>query len=35
MQSAMNCQQKTYQFNNGILSLRQVIGQVKYLKFVQ
>lgn len=29
MQSAMNCQKKTYQFNNGTLSLRQVIGQVK------
>lgn len=29
MQSAMNCQTKTYQFNNAALSLQQVIGQVK------
>jgi len=28
MQSAINCQHKTYQFNNALLSLRQVIGQV-------
>jgi len=28
MQSAINCQHKTYQFNNAMLSLRQVIGQV-------
>lgn len=24
----MNCQNKIYQFNNAMLSLRQVIGQV-------
>lgn len=28
MQSAMNCQNKTYQFNNATLTLQQVIGQV-------
>jgi len=34
MQSAMNCQKKTYQFNNATLTLQQVIGQVNifYLK---
>jgi len=30
LQSAMNCQKKTYQFNNATLSLRQVIGQGFY-----
>lgn len=30
METAMNCQKKTYQFNNATLNLRQVIGQVKY-----
>lgn len=31
MQSAINCQKKTYQFNDATLSLRQVIGQVIFL----
>ncbi|XP_026815515.1 tyrosine-protein kinase hopscotch [Rhopalosiphum maidis] len=30
LQSAMNCQKKTYQFNNATLTLQQVIGQGFY-----
>jgi len=30
----MNCQKKTYQFNNATLSLRQVIGQVFVLCYI-
>lgn len=32
MQSAINCQKKTYQFNNATLRLQQVIGQVTDLQ---
>lgn len=31
MLCAMNCQKKTYQFNDATLSLQQVIGQVNIL----
>lgn len=35
MQSAINCQKKTYQFNNATLSLQQVIGQVNSFNLLQ